>query len=62
MEKKEILRAEVEWLLKEREQIENKLQELAYKLYEEEEGKELEGLNVRGFGYKKVLRALGYVM
>ena len=55
-------RSEIKKLLLEKEKTNDRLEELAYLLYEEEIGKTLEGLPVRIQGYKKVLRRLGFVI
>ena len=55
-------RKELEKLLKERKEVEARVKELAYLVYNEEEGCELDGLPVKVHGYKKVLRRLGYVI
>lgn len=58
----EELRKELGMLLKRREIDEERIEELAYMIYKAEEGNELDGLNVDGQGYKKVLKRLGYVV
>lgn len=55
-------RSEIKKLLLEKEKVSDRLEELAYLLYEEEIGDTLEGVPVRIQGYKKVLRRLGFVI
>jgi len=58
----EEMRKEVKTILERMEIDKERLEELAYLIYKAEEGNELDGLNVDGQGYKKVLRKLGYVV
>jgi len=58
----EELRKELDTLLKKRKEDEEKIEELAFLVYKQEEGCEFEGLPVDMQGYKKVLRRLGYVV
>ena len=55
-------RREIEHLIKKKKEFEEMIDELAYILYEEEVGNEMEGLPVKCFGPKRVLRKLGFVI
>ena len=59
---KEIMRREIEFLIKDRKESKKRLVSLAYKLYKEEIDNYLDCLPVERHGYKKVLRALGFVI
>lgn len=56
------LRKEVESILENIKIENNRLERLAYEIYESENGESFSGGLVRMHGYKTILRALGYVV
>ena len=56
------LRKEVEITMERMEKDRERIEELAYMIWEKENGKLMEGMPVQGVGYKRVLRSLGFVI
>jgi len=56
------LRKEVEITMERMEKDRERIEELAYMIWERENGKLMEGMPVQGVGYKRVLRSLGFVI
>jgi hypothetical protein len=59
--KDEILRKQLESRMERVKSDTIEIKELAYCIWEKENGSLMEGIPVRSFGHKRVLRALGYV-
>ena len=56
------LRKQAEELIENIERENNRLERLAYEIYESENGESFSGGPVRTYGYKAILRALGYMI